>query len=124
MGSVYFIEFAPGRPGHFYILISNPTSENKIIISNLSTSPGNCGDNYTITQSELRCLSHSSFLRCNNTEMRYCNEIERLITSGKCIKKATLSNNILAKVQKTILDCRRVSIEIKDVLRQQLEQST
>lgn len=111
----------PTDDPHPNIIASNPIADpERIVVVNVSSYP-TVGDtqSYTLEKGEHPMISHTSYIRCEDSALLTLGELQERVSRGKILPSRVLSDRSLQKVQRALDESRRARREVQAVIRAQ-----
>jgi hypothetical protein len=120
LGRLFFHAPTPTVERHPVIVVSDPLLDRKrIVVVNLSTKPGPDVPPCIVHAGEHPAISQRSYVRCERAGMGPIENIERGIAVNFISLSHVVSDAVLARVQRAILESDNAAYELKGVLEEQ-----
>ena len=121
LGQTFINEAAPGIPSHLWIVISNPATNERVVIANVSSRPCPSGEVCIIRKGEHASCSRDSYVRFQEVRVAARAQLERLLATGKLKQSRDADHDapILKRVRRAVAASKAVPLEAVRLLHDQ-----
>lgn len=103
-------------PRHPWIVVSQTGKTDQVVIVNLSSNPGDNNPAFTVQPHEHPSISKPSHLRCERARLAAPSALQQLIDLGKLQLSRPVSDELLARVKRALLESSLTPLEVKKCL--------
>jgi len=115
LGETYFL-------GHLHVVCSNPTADGSVVVFNTSTPRANSDRTCTVKAHEHPSVPHDSIIPYERGEIVTADEQQRMEASPAFagMRRAPATVQLVRRIQEGALKSLQTSLEIQDIIRQEL----
>jgi len=121
LGQTFLNEAAPGIPSHLWIVISDPTKNERVVVANVSSKPCPSGEVCIIRKGEHSFCSRDSYVRFREVRVAARAQLETLLAAKKLTQSRDADHDtpILARIQRAVATSKAAMNEAVGILKSQ-----
>lgn len=112
-----FLNVNPYIPVHLWVIVSNPTPDDAVVMFNLTSWRKGCDETCLIKANEHPFVKHDSVVAYGRGQLLTRTDWNRLQRLGFCQEHQPLSDVLLKRIQQGALDSEYTNIKLQEIVR-------
>jgi len=119
LGQTFVTPQAPGVLPHLWMVLSDPSRCERVVLANISSRPCPSGEVLEVRQGDHPFVSHTSYLRFAEARVTDRGSLEKLLAAGHLRLSYDLTPEVLRRIQVAVAASKVAPIEAARILRAQ-----
>jgi hypothetical protein len=116
LGQTFVTPQAPGVLPHLWMVLSDPSRGERVVLANISSRPCPSGEVLDVRQGEHPFVAHTSYLRFAEVRVADRGSLEKLLTTAQLRPSHDLTPDLLRRIQVAVAASKVVPIEAARIL--------